>query len=272
MEKRQRLREKEKIQHERYKLKERIEQLRAIPAQAFLKNQRSAPLSGEQLAQGEHTRRELLREAEELERRYDLLLSKEREQQTEDIRPPSLTIKVRLGSAGTRTPPAESSRPGAVTFAASHHAVGAAHQLTASMSNPIGRSSVRLKGTSRSSSPEQTRTSHNKRARHSVPLEALSYAEIESHAPSGYVPDILRVAAPTNASRTTGRASLPFGVKAPPILEDQNDFELPPDILGDRTSVPSDGGLPELEGHQTEDAGHSEDETLGLLAPVDDEY
>lgn len=271
MEKRQRLREKEKIQHERYKLKERIEQLRAIPAQAFLKNQPSALLTGEQLAQGERIRRELLREAEELERRYDLLLSKDREHPAEDIRPPSLTIKVRLGSLGTRTPPADG-RPNAVTFATSHHPTGVAHQLMSSVRNPIGRSAARWKGISRSSSPEQPRTSHSKRARYSAPSETLSYAEIESHAPFGYVPNILRVAAPTNASRTTGRASMPFGVKAPPILEDQNDFELPPDILGDRTSVPSNGGPPELEDHPAEDAGPSEDETLGLLALVDDEY
>jgi hypothetical protein len=265
LEKRQRLREKEKIQHERYKLKERIEQLRAIPPQAFLKDQPGASLSGEQLAQGERIRRELLREAEELERRYDLLLSKDREHHAEDIRPPSLTIKVRLGSVGTRTPPADGgSRPGAVTFAASHYTVGATHQLTSSMRNPIERSAARPRRTSRSSSPEQHRTWHNKRARYSVPSEGLSYAEIESQAPSGYVPDILRVAAPTNASRTTGRASMPFGVKAPPILEDQNDFELPLDIIRDRTSMPSDGGPPAYQEYPTEDAGPSEDETLGL--------
>lgn len=263
------MREKEKIQHERYKLKERIEQLRAIPAQAFLQNQPGVSLSGEQLAQGERIRRELLREAEELERRYDLLLSKDRDHHAEDIRPPSLTIKVRLGSAGTRTPPADGSRPGAVTFAAPH-TVGATHELISSIRNPIGRSAARLR-TSRSSSPEQHRILHNKRARYSVPSEVPSYAEIESQAPSGYVPDILRVAAPTNASRTTGRASLPFGVKAPPILEDQNDFELPPGILRDRTSVPSDEGPSVFDEHPTEDAGPSEDETLGLLAPVDNE-
>lgn len=272
LEKRQRLREKEKIQHERYKLKERIEQLRSMPGHTFLRNQPVAPINAEQIVEGDRIRRELLREAEELERRYDLLLSTNHNHHVEEVRPPSLTIKVRLGSTGTRTPPIDGgNRPGGVSFASpSSHSGYYAHQGGSSVRNRAGRSSARPKGTSRSVSPDQ-RSNPYKRGRQFISDEPLTYAEIESQTPSGYVPDILRVAAPTNASRITGRTILPFGVKVPGMVDDQYDFQLPPEILPQYVSSPIMAALPEILEASTDEVGQSEDETLGLLAPASDE-
>ncbi|KAF7307156.1 ACT-7 domain-containing protein [Mycena indigotica] len=93
-EKRQRLREKEKLKHEQYKLKERIDQLRAMDNSAFL----AAPAdwfsprplhqdyvdedaglgilgaTPQQYAEGERRRREMLENAQSLEERYRILL------------------------------------------------------------------------------------------------------------------------------------------------------------------------------------------------------
>ncbi|TFK56615.1 hypothetical protein OE88DRAFT_38552 [Heliocybe sulcata] len=96
-EKRQRLREKEKLKHEQYKLKERIDQLRAMDAAAFLALPVSAlstpsdPVSAKQAdeelpggngaaahAEGERRRQEMLHIAKGLEERYNLLLPPDR--------------------------------------------------------------------------------------------------------------------------------------------------------------------------------------------------
>jgi len=93
-EKRQRLREKEKLKHEHYKLKERIEQLRALEPSTFLSapdsffagSRRSLPHRGEPNAQddtdapappqneGEWRKRQMLDVANSLEARYRTLL------------------------------------------------------------------------------------------------------------------------------------------------------------------------------------------------------
>lgn len=90
-EKRQRLREKEKLKHEQYKLKERIDQLRTMDASAFLSLPTTAfpanptgsqdgaeliPTSG--VVEGERRRREMLDVAFMLEERYRVLLPPER--------------------------------------------------------------------------------------------------------------------------------------------------------------------------------------------------
>ncbi|KAF5388517.1 hypothetical protein D9757_004694 [Collybiopsis confluens] len=90
-EKRQRLREKEKLQHEQYKLHERVEQLRVMDYSAFLalpaSNFSTPPaqlqiddangsslLNGSAIAEGERRRSEMLAVAESLEARYRTLL------------------------------------------------------------------------------------------------------------------------------------------------------------------------------------------------------
>ncbi|KIK70660.1 hypothetical protein GYMLUDRAFT_253996 [Collybiopsis luxurians FD-317 M1] len=92
-EKRQRLREKEKLQHEQYKLHERVEQLRVMDYSAFLalpashfspppsvdsehdKNANGSSLmNGSGMAEGERRRKEMLAVAESLEARYRTLL------------------------------------------------------------------------------------------------------------------------------------------------------------------------------------------------------
>ncbi|VDC05792.1 unnamed protein product [Peniophora sp. CBMAI 1063] len=91
-EKRQRLREKEKLKHEHYKLKERIEQLRGMDPSAFLSLdpklfERDGAPAGEEdadpasmdhiqaQAEGERRKVVLLRVAESLEERYSTLLN-----------------------------------------------------------------------------------------------------------------------------------------------------------------------------------------------------
>ncbi|EIN13919.1 hypothetical protein PUNSTDRAFT_129584 [Punctularia strigosozonata HHB-11173 SS5] len=98
-EKRQRLREKEKLKHEHYKLKERIDQLRnmeisaflALPASSFsappprydelseeLSSAAGYPHSIASIQEGERRRREMLQIAEGLEERYRILLPPDR--------------------------------------------------------------------------------------------------------------------------------------------------------------------------------------------------
>ncbi|KAH9486293.1 hypothetical protein JR316_0000357 [Psilocybe cubensis] len=108
LEKRQRLREKEKLKHEHYKLKERIEQLRAMDSAAFMTlpassfspapPQATAELddlitSGSPYAQingvvsnseGERRRKEMLETAYKLEKRYAYLLPPDRVRKTAD--------------------------------------------------------------------------------------------------------------------------------------------------------------------------------------------
>ncbi|EGN93100.1 hypothetical protein SERLA73DRAFT_189929 [Serpula lacrymans var. lacrymans S7.3] len=99
-EKRQRLREKEKLKHEHYKLKERIEQLRALDGNAFLAlpaSSFSAPPGVEEelplsdlpgahvngaavYNEGERRRKEMLDVAFTLDERYKTLLPSERKQ------------------------------------------------------------------------------------------------------------------------------------------------------------------------------------------------
>jgi hypothetical protein len=88
-EKRQRLREKEQLKHEQYKLKERIDQLRAIDSAAFLALPQSAfsPIPSQPneigegdnaLNEGERRRKEMLEVALTLEARYRILLPSDR--------------------------------------------------------------------------------------------------------------------------------------------------------------------------------------------------
>ncbi|KAJ3844920.1 hypothetical protein EV361DRAFT_394246 [Lentinula raphanica] len=117
-EKRQRLREKEKLQHEQYKLRERVEQLRAMDYSAFLTLPASSfsprpdgqehdedgqNLNGvAAIAEGERRKKEMLAVAESLEERYKILL------------PPNQRWRkyVSASTEGEETPPAVSTLKG----------------------------------------------------------------------------------------------------------------------------------------------------------------
>ncbi|KAJ3984804.1 hypothetical protein F5890DRAFT_1565399 [Lentinula detonsa] len=117
-EKRQRFREKEKLQHEQYKLRERVEQLRVMDHSAFLALPASSfsprsdgqgygenghLLNGSAIAEGERRKKEMLAVAETLEERYKILLppsqkwrkyvSASTEGEEEEGTPPAATLK-----------------------------------------------------------------------------------------------------------------------------------------------------------------------------------
>ncbi|KAG6900520.1 hypothetical protein C0993_009473 [Termitomyces sp. T159_Od127] len=129
-EKRIRLREKEKLKHEQYKLKERIDQLRAMDALAFLSlpddlfpappnqtdpesNDEEGSIFGAQVnggpnySEGERRRREMLKIAYTLEERYRVLLPPDRTKRPTgqiSAETPSETEQAHAGK-GTFTPP-----------------------------------------------------------------------------------------------------------------------------------------------------------------------
>ncbi|KAF9015707.1 hypothetical protein BDQ17DRAFT_63860 [Cyathus striatus] len=110
-EKRQRLREKEKLKHEQYKLKERIDQLRAMDSSAFLALPASSfsappvPVEGEDYStnanvngslaynEGERRRKEMLDIALMLEERYRVLLPPDRVRKTVAPRTDSVSLE-----------------------------------------------------------------------------------------------------------------------------------------------------------------------------------
>ncbi|KAG6879476.1 hypothetical protein C0992_002199 [Termitomyces sp. T32_za158] len=129
-EKRIRLREKEKLKHEQYKLKERIDQLRAMDALAFLSlpedlfpvppnqtdpesNDEEGSIFGAQVnggpnyREGERRRREMLKMAYTLEERYRVLLPPDRTKRSTgqiSTEPPSETDQAHVGKATVMPP------------------------------------------------------------------------------------------------------------------------------------------------------------------------
>lgn len=215
---------------------------------------------------GEKLRRDLLREAEELEHRYGTLLSEKKEhfashalsgiEEDPKVAPLKLRFKLRgssrinshdrrpnpsasplsdTGVAGAVTtnghvpdkPPAREPSGHFVTSPFKH----ALEPLPPSLKDPV----------------EQDQDRRSKRPRPSL-------AAILASLPSGYVPDILRVAPPPNASRSTLRHTLAFGLNIPKIFDEQIEFELPEEwILA-------------FEGRRVGDPSHSDEETLGLVS------
>ncbi|KAI6163894.1 hypothetical protein EDD17DRAFT_440613 [Pisolithus thermaeus] len=118
-EKRQRLREKEKLKHEQYKLKERIEQLRAMDSSAFLalpassfplprETDHTADGVGSSLhangasahSEGERRRQQMLEVASMLEERYRTLLPSDKK--LADLKTASRQSSVNLSSSDVR--------------------------------------------------------------------------------------------------------------------------------------------------------------------------
>ena len=280
LEKRQRLREKEKIQHERYKLKERIDVLRAMPGHAFIKEaDLSDSMEVDTTAQGEKLRRELLREAEELEQRYDNLLSRKIDQvlvPPEDVRPsPPLKIKFRLGSS-SRTPSQDRIPTASTAHALRHHAIDEPissplrHASPAPSSPPSPHRATRP----RRSTATTTKTSPSFPTAHlpRPPATTRSFEEATKTLPPNYIPDMLRMAIPAT-SRSNLRNSLPFGVKIPGVFDDQLDFELPETLLRAHSAPALITGRGSM-GASTDigDESKSENEALGLIySPIETE-
>ncbi|KDQ15620.1 hypothetical protein BOTBODRAFT_54513 [Botryobasidium botryosum FD-172 SS1] len=257
-EKRQRLREKEKLIHERYKLKERIEQLRSMEARTFGGG-----------TEGEAKRRAMLRDAEELERRYDLLLPPEPrkgkkgevaadggEEETNPGRP-----NTPLGSYITHTPSAGTlklkfkltPRPSMSSLSnggAASPGRGSpnpfASQPTAALtptSTPPPRyshlardSSGRFASHTPSPAASTTASSH--------PPKRIK-SEYATSSKASAVPILLAAAQRATAEpeaqrRQPRRQALAFGVKVPAFLEEIRDFELPEWVIGEDSSVGSD--------------------------------
>lgn len=268
LEKRQRFREKEKLQHERYKLKQRIEQLRTMDASTFAA---TLAVSGHaDPVDGERKRRELLREAEELERRYDMLLSDKKDQNgtdhplsREEVAPPvPLKLKFKLGQSLSRTPSHE--RPLNPSHEDQRHGAyqSRGDSLPTAPSSPT-KSSVRERsGHSSSHTASPTKSPNfsypsiiSESAEKRIKRQRSSLPTIRP-LPPGYIPDILRVAAPPNASRTTLRHTLAFGVKIPSLLDELVEFRLPQEWVD------------EAEGNRAEMDVASDEETLGLVSTV----
>ncbi|KAG8969726.1 hypothetical protein FRC03_001071 [Tulasnella sp. 419] len=95
-EKRQRRREKEKLQHEQYKLKERIDELRSMDISAF-------GVGGLSHQEAEEKKRLMLKEAEELDRRYSILLPSEKKGISSKARKPGAGGLGGEGGDGTGT-------------------------------------------------------------------------------------------------------------------------------------------------------------------------
>ncbi|KAI5997946.1 hypothetical protein EDD15DRAFT_2363786 [Pisolithus albus] len=95
-EKRQRLREKEKLKHEQYKLKERIEQLRAMDSSAFL----ALPASSFSIPHEKDHTADMLEAALMLEERYRTLLPSDKK--LADLKIASRQSSVNLSSSDAR--------------------------------------------------------------------------------------------------------------------------------------------------------------------------
>jgi len=262
LEKRQRLREKEKLQHERYKLKQRIEQLRAMDASVVASSLALTGQSSGGAGDGERLRRELLREAEELEHRYDTLLSEKRESHPsngfeEDLKMAPLKLRFKL-SGGPRpnghdrhprssaSPSSDNRTPGINANGQSSTKSQARERTGRSVTTP-------LKEVPEQSPPslkdpvEQEKERRSKRPRPSL---AATIASL----PHGFIPDILRVAPPPNASRSTLRHTLAFGLNIPKIFDEQVEFEVPEEwILA-------------FEGRGVGETNDSDEETMGLVS------
>ncbi|KAH7886069.1 hypothetical protein F5I97DRAFT_1199634 [Phlebopus sp. FC_14] len=187
-EKRQRLREKEKLKHEQYKLRERIEQLRAMDGSAFLglpassfslppgvsEDEMGVALPGAHINgaanynEGERRRQEMLEVASILEERYRTLLPSDKK--LADLKNSSRQSSVNLPGPDTRPQedPTESGKP---------H--GSPKPSSSSIILKIKVPQVRQKdgfSSSRTSSPE----AKSKAAAHFHPASPRSRSEIPS--------------------------------------------------------------------------------------------
>lgn len=300
-EKRQRRREKEKLTHEQYKLRERIDQLRAMEPLAF---------GGKDVAECEQKRQMMLTTAEDLAERYRVLLPPDRPRpadkrvarsgtasDAEEDRAASLPAPQPNGSLKIKFKVPRKNAPASTSMVETLPGRRKGRSLSA-MPEPEPESespgpSKRNNGHAQSASPSPSSSRESSgspppevdsseimpRAVHShapttkrrkrrtgsaslPPLKTRQTSTIAQHAPAP--PEVVTshgtcflVAAAQRTehnSRTTHRALMPFGVKAPDELQEKRDFELPEWIdlealIAEREPEAEDGDPPSLDAH-----------------------
>lgn len=272
-EKRQRLREKEKLKHEQYKLKERIEQLRAMDSSAFLAlpaSSFSLPRERDHTAdgigsslhangttahnEGERRRQQMLEVASMLEERYRTLLPSDKK--LADLKSASRQSSVNLSSSDARhleelvSPSAPQPNSSSIILKIKVPPARQKDHLWLFPSSPKAnsealshRSISPTKPVPRNSSPERPR----KRPRedsdspYSTPDRCTRYAH--SGTPKAEACMLVQWAERHRSSlntRKTQRHVTAFGTKVPPEIEEVRDFEIPSWIRVPSPSVRSD--------------------------------
>lgn len=242
MEKRQRLREKEKLRYEHYRLKQRIEQLRSIGSSSNVPSYHAGHSA--ELTENDKKRRELLREAEDLEKKYERLLSEKQDPSsmpTESILP--IKFKLRFGPSVKRSGSSELNSPSAP---------GTPRSLPLTPTPTTPQVSRRPSVPENLSSPSRVKTTPSsdpgRPIRPRLP-STVSHAKIQR---PNFVPDIIRAASLHNASTRAGlRTASAFGNQLPSMFDPEGthwiDFEL-------------------LEEWLPQDPGSTSDEPVGLLS------
>ncbi|KAI6047899.1 hypothetical protein EDC04DRAFT_2620490 [Pisolithus marmoratus] len=263
-EKRQRLREKEKLKHEQYKLKERIEQLRAMDGSAFLAlpaSSFSLPREEDQTAdgigsslhangaaahnEGERRRQQMLEVASMLEERYRTLLPSDKK--LADLKSASRQSSVNLSSSDARhlgelASPSIAPQPNSssiilkIKVPPARQKDDRAH-LWLFPSSPNANSEAPSQC---SISPIKAKDSDSP---YSTPDRCTKYAH--SGTPKAEACMLVQWAERHRSSlntRKTQRHVTAFGTKVPPEVEEVRDFEIPPWIRISSPSARSDAG------------------------------
>ncbi|KAF8330779.1 uncharacterized protein EI90DRAFT_3154821 [Cantharellus anzutake] len=253
MEKRQRLREKEKLRYEHYRLKQRIDQLRSIGSSSNNPSYYTGHSAAES-AENDKKRRELLREAEDLEKKYDRLLSEKQDPSSlhaESILP--IKFKLRFGASVKRSGSSEINSssapetPHPSPFTPSPNVSSLILRdpnmsMVGHLYSPTHRNRPKTVPSPKSNRPIRPR------------LSSVSHAKTQR---PNFVPDIIRAAELHNVSTRAGlRTASAFGNQLPSMFDPEGthwtDFELPAEWF------PQDSG------------GQSDEETLGIVsAPFD---
>ncbi|KAG6837650.1 hypothetical protein H0H93_004926 [Arthromyces matolae] len=187
-EKRIRLREKEKLKHEHYKLKERIDQLRSTDALAFLAlpddlfpassrstdaesyDEEEAAIFGSQInggasyLEGERRRREMLKVAQTIEERYRILLPPDRTKKLIGQPNAEPTVETELQSIAKQTVPSPDLSPVVETIPPKESKLKI--KMSARVSNAANKSTA-------TTPPLRKKQSHAKQRSHSKPQTML---------------------------------------------------------------------------------------------------
>ncbi|KAG6337062.1 hypothetical protein ID866_2015 [Astraeus odoratus] len=270
-EKRQRLREKEKLKHEQYKLKERIEQLRAMDGSAFLTlptssfsfppegnldyNHTSVNANGAvAYSEGERRRQQMLEVASSLEERYRTLLPSDKK--LADLRSASRQSSVNLNSSDVHSRE-ESSNATTVPSNGSpiilKIKVPQPRQRDSGSHPPFASSPAVKSETLSHCSPSPTKpisqTSPSQRPRKRLredsdsPRSSPEYQVNDSYSFGPKTETCMLVQwaerhQSAQNTRKTQRHVTAFGTKVPQEIEEVRDFEIPP-WLRDRSPLSS---------------------------------
>ncbi len=222
MEKRQRLREKEKLRYEHYRLKRRIEQLRSIGSSSNITSYHAGHSAD--ITENDKKRRELLREAEDLEKKYDRLLSEKQDPSThtESILP--IKFKLRFGPSVKRSGSSELNSP---STPGTPRSLPPASSITPQVSR---RPSIPERSSSPSHVKQVSSSVDSTPARPIRSRPSLTVSHAKTQRPN-FVPDIVRAASLHNASTRAGlRTASAFGNQLPSTFDPEGthwiDFEL----------------------------------------------